>query len=276
MRAMSPLPERLAGFAAALRDPAVPVPPGLLGPDRRPSAKRFAVYRNNVVTGLVDALQQNFPAVCRLVGEEFFREMARLYVLSAPPASSILLHYGTGFPDFVAGFEPAAPLPYLADVARIERAWLESYHAADAAPLDAAHLSGIAGDRVADARFALHPSLRVVVSQFPALTIWRMNVADGVPGAADLDAGENTLVVRPAFEVEVHPMPPGGPEFVAALATGATMTDAARAAMGADPQFDLAGNIADLIAAGAFVDYLLAGEPDAVKRPVPRGRATGH
>jgi hypothetical protein len=48
--------------------------------------------------------------------------MARSYVALAPPSSPIMLDYGAGFPDFIGAFEPAKCLPYLQDVARIERA----------------------------------------------------------------------------------------------------------------------------------------------------------
>src|SRR5689334_8738140 len=114
---LSPDSQRV--FAESLLASSRPMPPGLVGPDGEPSPKRFAVYRNNVVVGLVDALRGNFPAVCRIVGEEFFRALARAYATRHPPASPVLLDYGGGFPDFIATFEPAAPLPYLADVAKI-------------------------------------------------------------------------------------------------------------------------------------------------------------
>ena len=129
------LADRLSGFAAALLDPTRAVPAGLVGPDGEPSAKRFAVYRNNVVVGLTEALQANFPAVCRIVGEEFFQAMARAYVVFEAPVSPILLDYGDGFASFIAEFEPAASLPYLADVARIERAWTQAYNAPEAVSL---------------------------------------------------------------------------------------------------------------------------------------------
>ena len=117
------LAERQRGFAAAILDPARPMPDGLVGPDGEPGPKRFAVYRNNVVVGLTETLKDAFPAVHRIVGADFFRAMARAYVMVEPPRSPILLDYGAGFPDFIRQFEPAAVLPYLADVARIERAW---------------------------------------------------------------------------------------------------------------------------------------------------------
>ncbi|TJW47360.1 MAG: DUF2063 domain-containing protein [Mesorhizobium sp.] len=264
---MQGLADRLQGFAAALLDPSLGVPPGLVGPDGEPSPKRFAVYRNNVVVGLTEVLKANFPAVCRIVGEEFFDAMARILVASEPPTSPILLEYGAGFADFIAGFEPAASLPYLPDIARIERAWMEAYHARDTPPLEAAALAAIPDRHVLSLKFSVHPSLRLVRSPFPALTIWRMNVGDGVPGPVDLAAGgDDILVVRPAAEVELRAMPPGGYEFVMALEQGQSLTEAMKTALTADPRFDLSGNIRDLVAAGTFVDCHLDQEPERMTR----------
>lgn len=251
---MPSLAERQADFVAALLDPARPAPSGLVGPDGEDSPRRFAVYRNNVSVALIDALEANFPATCRIVGEEFFRAMARAYALIEPPGSPILLDYGAGFPDFIARFAPAEFLPYLADVARIERAWTEAYHAPEARPLDPAMLSSISSDEAATLCFTPHPSVRVVRSQFPALTIWRMNVADGVPAPVDLDSrGEDTLVARPDAEVEVRSIPAGGAEFIAALAEGSLLVEAAKAGLRVSPSFDLAANLTALLGAGVFV-----------------------
>ena len=256
---MQQLAERQAEFAAALLDPARAAPTGLVGPDGEPSPKRFSVYRNNVVAGLIEALEAAFPAARRLVGEEFFRAMARAYVVSEPPASPILLDYGAGYPAFVAGFKPAASLPYLPDVARIERAWSEAYHAREAVALEPEGFAAIPGDRTHELRLAVHPSVRIVRSKFPALTIWRMNVGEGVPEPVDLNAGgEDALVARPAAEVEVRSMPEGGAEFLAALAEGHSLTEAAKSGFGTSPRFDLSANLAALIGAGIFIDYSLA------------------
>jgi hypothetical protein len=253
------LADRQREFAAALVSRAVDVPSGLIGPGRMPARKRFAIYRNNVVVGLIEALQASFPATSRIVGEDFFRAMARDYVFLAPPTSPILLDYGAGFPDFISEFEPAEALPYLPDVARIERARTEAYHAPDALALDANVLAGVPRDQVPEIRFRLHPSLRIVRSQFPALTIWRMNVADGVPAPVDLEAGgEDALVVRPNADVEMHSLPLGGASFVASLATGDSLLDATKSAMKESSYFELSAELAALIGAGVFVGYRFA------------------
>jgi len=246
--------DRQRDFSVALLDSIRDVPPGLTGPDGQPSPKRFAVYRNNVAVGLIEALQANFPATSRIVGDEFFRAMGRTYAVSEPPSSPILLDYGAGFADFIARFEPAASLPYLADVARIERAWTQAYHAPEASPLRQQVFAAVPSERITDACFTLHPSLRVARSRFPALTIWRMNVADGVPMPVDIESGaEDTLVLRADSEVEVRSLPGGAAALIEELAKGHGLTQATKAALAADVRFDLSGNLASLISAGAFI-----------------------
>lgn len=258
---MQQLAERQAGFAAALLDAEADIPPGLVGPDGLPSPRRFQVYRNNVVAGLSESLGVTYPAVARIVGEEFFRAMARVYVVTDPPRSAMLLEYGAGFADFIQDFPPAATLPYLADVARIEWAWKEAFHSAEAASLPPAALAAIPADRLSELRLELHPSLHLVSSRYPALTIWRMNTEDGVPVPVDLESGgEDCLIVRPNAHVEARVVPPGGMAFVAKLAEGAPLGEAANAGMEAAEDFDLSANLAGLISAGAFSGYDL---PDA-------------
>ena len=264
---MQPLAERQRGFSAAVLDANAPVPPGLVGPDGAPSARRFAVYRNNAVVGLSEALKAAYPAVCRIVGDEFFLGMARLFVVAQPPHTPLLHSYGEGFPAFVEHFGSASSLPYLADVARIERAWTEAYNAAEAVPLPPAALAAIDPGRLAETRLRLHPSLRVARSRFPALTIWRMNAKDGVPGPVDLESGgDDSLVTRPAAEVAVRALPAGGAAFVLSLAAGATLGASVAAGLTDDERFDLSATLAILLSAGAVtgVDF---GNPKAGDAP---------
>ena len=247
---------RHAEFAAALFDGCLTVPRGVVDPQRRECPRRFGVYRNNITVALIEALESSFPAVRRLVGEEFFHEVARQYAATDPPASPVLLEYGAGFPQYLEGFEPAAALPYLPDVARIERAWLEAYHAPDATPLDLAVLARVPHERAEEIRFGLHPAARVTRSRYPALTIWRMNIADGESSPVDLDAGgEDVLVVRPAAEVVVRSMPGGGADLLEALASGEPLAAAAGSVLRTHPDLDLAGHLAGLLESGAFAAY---------------------
>jgi len=247
------LAERQREFAAALLDLDRPVPAGLVDPQGRACPRRFGVYRNNVLSGLIEALQTSYPALCRLVGESYFHALARLYVSARPPRSPVMLAYGAQFPAFLAAFEPAAAWPYLPEVARIERAWVEAYHAADAAALDPAALANVAPAHVAALRFVLHPSLRVVRCRYPSLTIWRMNIAGGVPGPVDLGSGaQDVLVVRPDAQVEVRALPAGGARLLAALGRGRTLAEAVRTALPRCAPGQLTSHLAGLLDSGAF------------------------
>jgi hypothetical protein len=251
-----PLAEQQRAFAAAIRAPHLGVPEGLVGPDGKPSLKRFSVYRNNVIVGLIETLRETFPSVEKIVGSDFFTVMAGRYAVSEPPQSPIMLHYGAGFPDFIATFEPASSLIYLADVARIERGWAESYHAAEASALDPAELREVATEHLAGLRFAMHPSLRIVRSKLPALSIWQMNTDGGEAAPIDLESGgEDVLILRPEAEVELRLMSKGSAEFLMALASGGTVASALRAAATSHELFDLASNLSGLFEVGAFSSW---------------------
>jgi hypothetical protein len=237
-----------ASFVAALDNPE----PGSTPPDLRGSAaERFAVYRNNVHRALGEALAAAYPAVARLVGETFFDAMARVFhALETRRPASLALH-GAGFAEFLESFAPVASLPYLPDVARLERAWLESLHAADAAPVDAAaaaeHL-----DRAGALVFEAHPATRVVTSAHPAVTIWSANRPDadvGGDGSEILDRPEAALITRPRLRVLVTPIDPGAVDLVRALLHARPLAEAIEAAA---TGFDLPGTLATLLGAGAF------------------------
>lgn len=259
---MQSLDEMQRSFAAAVLDPTLPTPAGLVGPDGKASSGRFAVYRNNVIVGLTQTLKDAYPAVHRIVGPDFFHALARAYIVGDLPRSPMLFDYGAGLPDFIGQFEPASVLPYLADVARIERAWTEAYHSAEAVPVGPCAFSEIDPDLLPDVSLVLHPSVRIVGSRFPALTIWQMNVAGGVPGRVDLaSGGEDILVVRPEAEVEVRSIPKGGPDFIRVLSSGRSVLAAFEDALVTDPRFDLSANLTDLIHVGAVIGVRSPWEP---------------
>ncbi|ABE65206.1 conserved hypothetical protein (plasmid) [Nitrobacter hamburgensis X14] len=248
--------DRQKEFAAALLDPEQPAPTGVVGPDGDPCPKRFAVYRNNVVVGLIEILRAVYPAVRRLVGDEFFDAMAGVHVRIEPPRSPILVEYGGRFPAFIETFRLASSLPYLADVARIEWAWAEAYHARDACALTASSFSEVPIDQYPSLRLQLHPSVRVVRSAMPALTIWNMNVRDSDSGEVVFDGeGETALVARPDAVVQVRSLSPGAPDFIDAIGARHTVAKAAELAGECDGRFDLSSTIAGLIEAGALCAY---------------------
>jgi len=241
------------GIRAAILDPARANPPTVTGPRGKQAVKRFNVYRNNVTVSLIDALADIFPAVQRITGKTFFRDMAREFVRAHPPVSPLLFLYGHDFPAFVETFEHAARMPYLADVARVERAWLTAYHAADLEPLVPQALAAINPDRLGEATFAAHPATGLVRSSYAAFDIFDANRTGDPVGKIDASRPQAVLVTRPGTEVTVIALPDGHEAFFEKLLAGGTLGEAAQAGMEASETFDINDAIGGILSTGAFI-----------------------
>lgn len=238
-------------FAAALLNAGRPIPPGLMVRSGSRPETGFAIYRNNVAVGLIEAMRAAFPVVEQIVGEEFFAAMAQVFIGLHPPSSPVLSEYGDGFATFLADFPPAAEMPYLPDVARLERAASRAYHAEDVAPVGLEALQAIPSDDLGEVRFGLHPSVSILRSAHPIVSIRAMNLGLRPLGPIDDLPGEDVLVGRPALEVAVRSLGPGEASFIQSLARGATMAAAAEAAFAEAPAFDFPAALATFFAAGA-------------------------
>ena len=241
-------------FAEALLDPEQACPPGLITWNASDPARRFAVYRNNVIVSLVDALADTFAVTQDLVGEAFFRAMARVFAYTNPPTSRLLVFYGETFPDFIERFPPAASLPYLADVARLEFLRLRAYHAADVAPVRSEDIVAVLADedKLPDLGLALHPSLAVLDSAAAVVALWAAHQGIGALATLVPDVPETALIVRDGLDVEVMSIPRASGVFIAAVKRGATLGDAMAAAQSVDRDFDATLPLALLIQKSAI------------------------
>jgi len=241
-------------FRQALLDPALPVPAGVTSHTMKLPPRRFAVYRNNVTMGLVNALASRFPATKAIVGAEFFDGMASLFVHAHPPRSPVLMDYGDGLPAFVESFAPAAEVPYLADVLRLEIARSQAYHAADASPAGVEELQAIAAERLGEATVVFHPAARLLRSPWPVATIHAMNTGGQEARSIEEWAGEDILVTRTHLEVLTTLLPPGGFLFLSALREGRNLASAIEAAA-QEPTFEPGPALAGLTAHGAALRF---------------------
>lgn len=249
-------------FADALLAAEPVCPPGLRTWNGSAPEKRFAVYRNNVVVSLIDALADSFPVTQELVGEQFFRAMARQFVRAEPPRSPVLALYGDGFAEFIAAFPAAAGLPYLADVARLELLRVQAWHAADAEPLAAEKIGRLLGDAEAlpEARFTLHPSVRVLRSRHAVVSLWTAHQSESAALAltqVDPAIAETAWVRREGLDVEISAIAEGAAVFIELLQQGVAFGQAAEQALRADTRLDLAAALGMLIRGGVLASVTI-------------------
>ena len=246
-----------ADFAAALFDER-PEMSARVRAGRFPAAQHLQVYRNNVVESLTGALRAVYPVVEKLVGDGFFRYAVHEYLRAHRPRSGNLHDFGDAFAGFLAGFAPAAQLPYLPDVARLEWAWHQAFHAADAPAFDLARLGAVPAGQHSSLRFVLHPSARLLESDFPIVRIFEIN-QDGYDGDARVDLAEggvHALVIRRGLTVYVEALASGEAGLFTALDKQQPLGVAMQAALTAQPDFDLAGTLAGHLRRGTLVDFL--------------------
>ena len=252
---MLSLPELQQRFAAAIRDGdgaafAGEIDAGANGPS---ALDRLAVYRNNWREGFRNALASGFPVLARLVGPDYFRQLALEFLAAHPSRSGDLEHIGAALPGFLERRFADSAYVYLGDVAALEWACQQVLAAADHAAATADALRAVDPAAYGALRFGLHPAARLLASSFPVSRIWHSNQPSAEVESIDLTSGGEQLLVRcGAAGLELHHLRPGEFALAQALAEGSDLGDALAATHDAAPDADLASALHRLIAVGAL------------------------
>jgi hypothetical protein len=236
------LPELQARFAATLfeHDPASVAP--WIRAAGIPPELRLGIYRNNLQEGFAKTLALEFPVIQRLVGADYFRQLALSFLAQEPSRSGDLHHIGAPFAAFLRRRFAATRYEYFADVAALEWAWQECLVAEDDATLDPKALQAVPPHRYAGLRFALRKAARLLESVFPIARIWEMNQPGASPEEIiDLASGsESVLLHRVANGARITSLPPGEFVLLSTLARAEPLELALEAALAREPHFDLA------------------------------------
>lgn len=173
---------------------AAPLLPDLVG-KAIPPATRIEVYRNNAREICRKALANSCPVVEQLVGDACFRSLAREYLDTHPSTSGDLQHFGREFPAILDALYSGSEYDYLGDVARLELAIEDALLEPEAGTLDLDALADVPPDRLGDVIFTQAPSLRLIGSRYPLLSIWRAHQPGGEE-SVDLSSGAEYVAVR--------------------------------------------------------------------------------
>ncbi|THD77948.1 MAG: DUF2063 domain-containing protein [Phenylobacterium sp.] len=247
---MSELSRFQEAFSDALAGELAPLAPWI---DGEGAEARFAVHRNTIARGCAEALADQFPTVRRALGAARMAAGAIAFSRQHPPASPSLMTYGAGFPDWLASFPPAADLPWLAGLARIDWARRDVLFAADRPPLGPETFAALAPAAYATTAAALHPATALLWFDDATPSLWRALQADDAPAEIELAARpEGLLLLRPGLEVAHRVLGPGAHAFLSACRAGLSLAGAGERALLAEPGLPLSQTFTDLIAAGAF------------------------
>ena len=238
-----------AAFTRAMLRPDLPTPAKVIAPAHDSATRRFAVYRNNVIASLLDALETAFPAIHALLGDTNFRNIAGVYCRAHPPPSPIMQQFGAEFGVFLDGFGPVKRFPYLPDIAKIEIALRWAYHAADNAGDAAVTLSTYTPNQIPLARFTFAPAMQLIDSAYPIYDIW--NKAHD-PTYEISHQGQSIIILRPEFDPFPHLLSHAEHLFLRLMMDQSNLGDAAERASQHDPSFDLSQILQTLLTHNAL------------------------
>lgn len=256
---MSNWADTLAQFAEVIRTGA-DFAPGDIACPRYTEARGVEVYRNNYRGTLHDTLAGAYPVIRQLVGEDFFRLLAKRFIGQHASRSGNLHRYGSELAEFLLGFEQTRHLAYLPDMARLEWAYHHAYFADDVAPFEVARLATVAAGAYEQLRWQLHPSCALLVSDHPVAAIWQAHQEDA-PADMHIDlcgGGDSMLVYRKGVSVEIYSIEAASHHWLAQLQQGNAMGVATDATLNFYPDFDLATTLRHWLAQGVLCDFDIA------------------
>ncbi|GJL86069.1 MAG: DUF2063 domain-containing protein [Micavibrio sp.] len=200
-----------------------------------PLPERLKVYRNNIIGSLTDVMIASHPLLEKLVGHEFLELMARSFVLENPPTHGCLNMYGAGFDKFIESYELAKALPYLADMAKLEIAMNEAYHAPEDEPLKANELATASPE---DLQLKLRQNVQLVSSRYPLDKIRNFCIEDDPDKTMSVDSGGvKMMIYRPELDSVIVKLEDGEYEMLLALNQGVGLNEAVETTLNAHKGF---------------------------------------
>jgi hypothetical protein len=212
----------------------------------------LSVYRNTIAKGCADALVAQFPSVERIVGAAWLAAAATAHATEHPPRQASLLTYGQDFPAWLERFAPAADMPFLADLARMDLMWTAAHLAEDAPALAPAAVAALGPEAFASLGLTLHRATRFAGFAVSSPSLWRALQASDVADFELEPTPQGLLLTRPGLDIDHRLVGDGELAFLSACRDGESLAGAAVAALSAQSDLDLSAAFASLVAAGAF------------------------
>ncbi len=155
------------------------------------------IYQKSMQGNLAAVLCATFPVCCRLVGDDFFRQLAKGYIAKTRHSQPDITYYGEGFPEYVAQVFSLHQLCYLADVAKLEWACHYAVNGPSVCVLDQMALAAVPMAEQSQLTFGLYQNSTLIHSPYPILAIWQVNQASYEGDqTVDLGEGEAYLLVH--------------------------------------------------------------------------------
>ncbi len=223
--------------------------------------QRINVYRNNIEATLVESLESIYPVSHALVGENYFRHMARAYVREHAPDTGDLRNYGEHLPQFMHSMPGTENFAYLFDIAKIDWACHISFHAVSEIHLPITSLSQFSVDVYESLLFTMNPAAAAVRSEFPIFDIWDYATSDNTDKPApDINVqGQQVLICRTENTVKVVQIDQNFYDMFFLFNQQQTLATVFQSLLEANPEYNLQEGLNSLFAYGLVTEIKVDG-----------------
>jgi len=196
----------------------------IVGDDRLSAEERVDIYANMYFYRILDVLKEDFPATPAILGEDRFHNLVTGYLIEYPPEHFSIAYAGKHFADFIESHPMREEFPFLADLARMERALIDVFHAPDWTPLDAEAMRAIAPTDWPALKLMRHPATLTLQLQWNVATILSA-IERGEEPSRPASGAMSMLVWRSRNRVYYREIEPAERAQLEATATGCTFAE---------------------------------------------------
>ncbi len=159
------------------------------GGERFKPEQRVEVYRTNARSLHVSVLVDVFCVCEKILGNDYFKQIAKNYFNQHPSQSSDLNEYGKAFPKYLQSLILKRPelkeFQYLADLAHLEWNIQKAHFSKDNINLDVTGYQKKCAQDGGNTVLLLQPSVSVMSSMFPVTELWGMHQSDEREGVIE-------------------------------------------------------------------------------------------
>lgn len=184
---------------------------------------RWDIYRNAYRLRLTEALQDNYPVLQRLLGDDAFQSLAFSYIEQHPSRHPSIRWFGDQLAGFLMRNPELMPHPVLQDLVQMEWALRSAFDAADSRPLTIDIMAALNQADWPEMRFTLHPSACLLNLEWEVEALWRaLSQDENADTVAPPQRPHSLLVWRNVLETHWRSLDSHEASLLDAVANGHT------------------------------------------------------
>lgn len=191
---MTDLADDQARFVAVLQQGPPAFPEDLFAGDPFRALLGLKTHANTISHARLVALEQTYPRTLGHLGDAAFNALSREFIERDEVRARKLMTIGEGFAEFLAD---RSADPVAAELAAVEWAWLQSYHAAETPALRLADLAHYDEPGLLNLKVTMHPAAQIVPASGAVIALLpEIGAPDGPIGTILVTRPDETVLLR--------------------------------------------------------------------------------